>query len=104
MQRLPARHNLHRAAGHHHHHLHESKLMMVLTHIAYAVTYICARATVRACSIIILLDFIIIIPWYGYHNMRARVSLTLRLICGYLLRSLQPFLTCIYETLLNIFK
>ena len=30
---------------------------------------------------------------------RARVSLTLRLICGYLLRSLQPFLTCIYGTL-----
>ena len=29
----------------------------------------------------------------------ARVSLTLRLICGYLLRSLLPFLTCIYETL-----
>ena len=35
-------------------------------------------------------------------NKRARVSLTLRLICGYLLRSLQPFLTCIYETLLDI--
>ena len=32
---------------------------------------------------------------------RARVSLTLRLICGYLLRSLLPFLTCIYETLLD---
>ena len=30
--------------------------------------------------------------------VRARVSLTLRLICGYLLRSLLPFLTCIYET------
>ena len=28
------------------------------------------------------------------------MSLTLRLICGYLLMSLQPFLTCIYETLL----
>ena len=33
---------------------------------------------------------------------RARVSLTLRLICGYLLRSLLPFLTCIYETLLDL--
>ena len=32
-------------------------------------------------------------------NKRARVSLTLRLICGYLLRSLLPFLTFI---LLNI--
>ena len=32
----------------------------------------------------------------------ARVSLTLRLICGYLLRSLLPFLTCIYETLLDL--
>ena len=30
------------------------------------------------------------------------VSLTLRLICGYLLRSLLPFLTCIYETLLDL--
>ena len=30
------------------------------------------------------------------------MSLTLRLICGYLLRSLLPFLTCIYETLLNL--
>ena len=29
-------------------------------------------------------------------QVRARVSLTLRLICGYLLRSLLPFLTCIY--------
>ena len=39
-----------------------------------------------------------------FNNMykRARVSLTLRLICGYLLRSLQPFLTCIYGTLLDI--
>ena len=36
------------------------------------------------------------------NRRRARVSLTLRLICGYLLRSLQPFLTCIYETLLDI--
>ena len=34
--------------------------------------------------------------------VRARVSLTLRLICGYLLRSLLPFLTCIYETLLDL--
>ena len=33
---------------------------------------------------------------------RARVSLTLRLICGYLLRSLLPFLTGIYETLLDL--
>ena len=33
---------------------------------------------------------------------RARVSLTLRLICGYLLRSLLPFLTCIYDTLLDL--
>ena len=33
---------------------------------------------------------------------RARVSLTLRLICGYLLRSLLPFLTFIYETLLDL--
>ena len=45
-------------------------------------------------------------PKYLQHwnpiNKRARVSLTLRLICGYLLRSLQPFLTCIYETLLDI--
>ena len=30
------------------------------------------------------------------------VSLTLRLICGYLLRSLLPFLTCIYQTLLDL--
>ena len=37
-------------------------------------------------------------------NKRARVSLTLRLICGYLLMSLQPFLTCIYETLLDKFR
>ena len=27
------------------------------------------------------------------YNKRARVSLTLRLICGYFLRSLLPFLT-----------
>ena len=33
---------------------------------------------------------------------RARVSLTLRLICGYLSRSLRPFLTCIYGTLLDL--
>ena len=33
---------------------------------------------------------------------RVRVSLTLRLICGHLLRSLLPFLTCIYETLLDL--
>ena len=30
------------------------------------------------------------------------MSLTLRLICGYILRSLLPFLTCIYETLLDL--
>ena len=30
------------------------------------------------------------------------VHLTLRLICGYLLRSLLPCLTCIYETLLDL--
>ena len=35
-------------------------------------------------------------------SKRARVSLTLRLICGYRLRSLLPFLTCIYETLLDL--
>ena len=39
---------------------------------------------------------------WAFLNKRAWVSLTLRLICGYLLRSLQPFLTCIYETLLDI--
>ena len=42
---------------------------------------------------------------YMKHNRNAsaaRVSLTLRLICGYLLRSLLPFLTCIYETLLDL--
>ena len=33
---------------------------------------------------------------------RARVSLTLRLICGYLSRSFLPFLTCIYYTLLDL--
>ena len=33
---------------------------------------------------------------------RARVSLTLRLICEYLLRSLLPFLRCIYDTLLDL--
>ena len=39
----------------------------------------------------------------GASQLRVRqVSLTLRLICGYFLRSLQPFLTCIYETLLDI--
>ena len=37
-----------------------------------------------------------------FKRKRARVSLTLRLICGYLLRSLLPFLTCIYETLLDV--
>ena len=31
--------------------------------------------------------------YYNILNKRARVSLTLRLICGYLLRSLLPFLT-----------
>ena len=36
------------------------------------------------------------------YNKRARVSLTLRLICGVVLRSLQPFLTFIYGTLLDI--
>ena len=36
------------------------------------------------------------------NNKRARVSLTLRLVCGYLLKSLLPFLTCIYETLLDL--
>ena len=36
------------------------------------------------------------------NNKRARVSLTLRLICRYFLRSLRPFLTCIYETLLDL--
>ena len=35
-------------------------------------------------------------------NKRARVSLTLRLIFGYLLRSLLPFLTCSYGTLLDL--
>ena len=35
-------------------------------------------------------------------NKRARVSLILRLICRYLLRSLLPFLTCIYDTLLDL--
>ena len=35
-------------------------------------------------------------------SKRARVSLTLRLICGYLLRSFLPFLTCIYGTLLDL--
>ena len=30
------------------------------------------------------------------------MSLTLRLICGYFLSSLLPFLTCIYETLLDL--
>ena len=38
----------------------------------------------------------------GREDKRARVSLTLRLICGYILRSLLPFLTCIYETLLDL--
>ena len=37
-----------------------------------------------------------------FKNKRARVSLTLRLICWYRLMSLQPFLTSIYETLLDI--
>ena len=37
-----------------------------------------------------------------FKRKRARVSLTLRLICGYLVRSLLPFLTCIYETLLDV--
>ena len=41
-------------------------------------------------------------PGFRGLNKRARVSLTLRLICGYLLRSLLPFLTCIYETLLDL--
>ena len=39
---------------------------------------------------------------HARNNKRARVSLTLRLICGYLLRALLPFLTCIYETLLDL--
>ena len=38
----------------------------------------------------------------AWHNKRARVSLTLRLICEYLLRSLLPFLRCIYDTLLDL--
>ena len=38
----------------------------------------------------------------GMGYKRARVSLTLRLICGDLVRSLMPFLTCIYETLLDL--
>ena len=43
------------------------------------------------------------ISWSGASPCpRARVSLTLRLICGYLLRSLLPFLTCIYDTLLDL--
>ena len=33
---------------------------------------------------------------------RAMVSLTLRLICGNILGSLLTFLTCIYETLLDL--
>ena len=33
--------------------------------------------------------------YFEYYNKRARVSLTLRLICGYLLRSLLPFLAFI---------
>ena len=41
------------------------------------------------------------INYINYYK-RARVSLTLRLIFGYLLRSLLPFLTCSYGTLLDL--
>ena len=42
------------------------------------------------------------LPMWRWLTVRAGVSLTLRLICGHLLRSLLPFLTCIYETLLDL--
>ena len=35
-------------------------------------------------------------------NIQIRRAAKVRLICGYLLRSLLPFLTCIYETLLDL--
>ena len=41
---------------------------------------------------------------YGllYKRARVRVPNSVRLICGYLFRSLLPFLTCIYDTLLDL--
>ena len=42
------------------------------------------------------------LPMWRWLTVRAGVSLTLRLICGHLLRSLLPFLTCIYDTLLDL--